>query len=313
MNREEAEPQTVTESGAARSGDLDLVFWPVGLGSLSFSDHLEIAGAGGFTSLAVTPTRAKRPMQQGRTAQDLLEQAQEKGLKLNPLDGIATWVTDWRGTKGDPGLLQMMTEVFDIGMTEALDIGAALNMTMAVAVPFFDEGSIPLDEVIESFGRFCDAAKPYGISIDLEPIPFWGLPDLPIAWEIVRAADRDNSGIVIDTWHIQKGSRDYARDIALLQPIPGKRLRHVQLADADLQSHADTLSGDVMFRKYPGEGELDITRMLSTIADKGCLESVGPEIVNAEQAAMSNAEIGERSGRTTRDAVRKAYAAIGRE
>lgn len=306
MGIEEATPRIVTDGG------LDLVFWPVGLGHLSFSDHLEIAQAGGFTSLAVTPTRAKRLMRQGQPAQDILEQAQARGLRLNPIDGIATWVTDWRGTKGDPNLLQMMTDVFDIEMTEALDIGAALNMNMAVAVPFFDEGSIPLGEVIESFGRFCDVAKPYGISIDLEPIPFWGLRDLPIAWEVVRAADRDNSGIVIDTWHIQKGSKDYERDIALLQAIPGKRLRHVQLADADLQSRADTLSGDVMFRKYPGEGELDITRMLSIIAGKGCLESVGPEIVNAEQAAMSNAGIGERSGLTTRDAVRRAYAALGR-
>jgi hypothetical protein len=47
--------------------------------------------------------------------------------------------------------------------------------------------------------------------------------------------------------------------------------------------------------------------MLGIIADKGCLRSVGPEIVNAEQDAMANAAVGERSGRTTRDAVRRAF------
>ena len=145
-----------------------------------------------------------------------------------------------------------------------------------------------------------------GINVDLEPIPFWGIRDLALAWDIVREAGRDNAGIMIDTWHIQKGSPDYARDIALLESIPGERLMNVQLADADLAPRADTLGGDVLFRRFPGEGELEITRMLGIISGKGCLKSVGPEIVSAEQDAMDNIAIGERSGRTTREAVRSA-------
>ena len=64
----------------------------------------------------------------------------------------------------------------------------------------------------------------------------------------------------------------------------------------------------MLFRRFPGEGELEMVRMLSIIAGKGKLRSVGPEIVNAEQDAMDNRAVGERSGRTTRDVVSQAIA-----
>lgn len=289
-----------TSRGHAPSHELDLVFWPVGHSALSLQEHLEIAKAGKFTSLAIAPNRAKTMMKQGLTAADLVEMAAEHGVRYTQLDGIATWVKDWRATKGDPDLNAWIEGLFDIDMVEALEIGAALGAQAAVAVPFFDEGSIPNDRLIQDFARFCDIAAGYGIEIHIEFIPFWGLRDLPAVWQIVSAADRENSGIMVDTWHLQKGSPDFRRDMDLLRAIPGKFLQHVQMADADLAAYADTLAGDVMFRKFPGEGELEIAEMLSIIMEKGHLRSLGPEVVNANLADMTTREIGERAGATTR-------------
>jgi len=294
-----------TGRGLAPSHELDLVFWPVGHSALSLQEHLEIAKAGKFTSLAIAPNRAKTMMKQGLTAADLVDMAAEHGVRYTQLDGITTWVKDWRATKGDPDLNAWIEGLFDIDMVEALEIGAALGAQAAVAVPFFDEGSIPNDRLIQDFARFCDIAAGYGIEIHIEFIPFWGLRDLPAVWQIVSAADRENSGIVVDTWHLQKGSRDFRRDMDLLRAIPGKFLQHVQMADADLAAYADTLAGDVMFRKFPGEGELEIAEMLSIIMEKGHLRSLGPEVVNANLADMTTREIGERAGATTRAMLRQ--------
>lgn len=280
--------------------NLDLVFWPVGHAALDLRDHLAIARAGGFDSLAIAPNRAKALMTQGLTAANLVEMAAEQGLRYTQLDGIATWVQHWRATKGDPELNAWIESLFDIDLIEALEIGAALGATAAVAVPFFDEGSIPHLQVIEDFGRFCDTAGQYGIEIHIEFIPFWGVPDLPGAAAIVAAADRANSGIVVDTWHLQKGSRNFPRDMELLRTVPGKWLKHVQLADADRAAHSETLAGDVMFRKFPGEGELELAEILAIIAAKGNLASIGPEVINAELADMPLAEIGELAGKSTR-------------
>lgn len=286
--------------------NIELVFWPVGLGDRSFSDQLEIARAGGFDSLAITPTRAKGLLATGMTPADIIQLAADYDIKIGPADGIATWVHDWKSTQGNPALREMMINVFDIDMQEALDISASLGMTSVIGVCFFDEGSIPETELVESFGRFCDLAMPYGIEIAVEPIPFWGIRDLSAAWHLVQSSGRANASIAFDTWHIEKGSKDFERDMALLATIPGDRLRHVQLADADRVAYADSLSEDVMFRKFPGEGELQMVRMLATIMKQGGLVSVGPEIVSAEQSAMVNRTIGERSGSGTRNVIERA-------
>lgn len=284
----------------------ELVYWPVGHSQLSLPEHLEIAQAGGFSSLAIAPTRAKALFRQGLTAGDLREMAEEKGIRYTHLDGIATWVTDWQATKGDPDLNAWIRALFDIDMREALEIGAALGAEAVVAVPFFDPGSIARDELIESFACFCDIAREFAIEVNVEAIPFWGLRDLSSAWDIVSAAGKDNSGIIVDTWHVQKGSSDYAHEVEVLRAIPGERLKHVQLADAELTPCAETLSADVMFRKFPGEGELDLVGMLSIIMAKGHLRSVGPEVVNRDLDAISTAEIGKVAGKCTRRVVDQA-------
>lgn len=290
--------------GADLNGrSVDLTYWPVGIGDRSYSDHLDVAESGNFQRLAIAPNRAKALLRSGVTASDIVEQALEKGVRLGPLDGVATWVTRWRNESGDPALREMLDAVFEIDLGEALDIAASLGIEAAVAVAYFDEGNVPQDEIVEGFARLCALAQGYGIRIDIEPIPFWGVPNLVAAADIVKAANCRNAGILIDTWHIQKGSKDFEADLALLEQIPGDWLKHVQLADADLASYADTLAGDVMFRKFPGEGELQITRMLALIAEKGEIESIGPEIVNAEHSRMSNGDIGRESGRSTRDAI----------
>ncbi|MCB2051160.1 MAG: sugar phosphate isomerase/epimerase [Novosphingobium sp.] len=284
----------------ARPAQPELVFWPVGHSDMSLKEHLEIARAGRFDSLAIAPNRAKTLLNSGMKPADLLELAGEYGVRFTQLDGIATWVTDWRATKGDADLNAWIAGMFDIDMIEAQEIGAALGANAAVAVPFFDEGSIPADEIIEKFGQFCDVSAQYGIEIHIEFIPFWGVRDLPAAWEIVSAANRSNSGIMVDTWHLQKGSPDVARDMALLHEIPGKWLKHIQLADADRAAYADTLAGDVMFRKFPGEGELPVAEILGILHAKGNLHSLGPEVVNNNLATMSTTDVGRRAGETTR-------------
>jgi hypothetical protein len=61
-----------------------------------------------------------------------------------------------------------------------------------------------------------------------------------------------------------------------------------------------------MFRKFAGEGEIDIDRVLGIIAIKGGLQSVGPEVVNSELASMPCETIGAVAGRTTRAAFMRA-------
>ena len=53
----------------------------------------------------------------------------------------------------------------------------------------------------ERFGRLCDLALDFGLTVDLE-FPSWSeTGDLPAAAAVVTAVDRSNAGILVDTLH----------------------------------------------------------------------------------------------------------------
>jgi len=55
------------------------------------------------------------------------------------------------------------------------------------------------DFIVERYADICDLAGPFGLTVDLEFPTFSRLTDLQEAADIVRAANRDNGGILIDT------------------------------------------------------------------------------------------------------------------
>ena len=56
----------------------------------------------------------------------------------------------------------------------------------------FPAGALSEDVLIQRFARFCDAAGERGMRVELEFVPFWGIPTLELAYRIVRTADRPN-------------------------------------------------------------------------------------------------------------------------
>jgi sugar phosphate isomerase/epimerase len=165
-----------------------------------------------------------------------------------------------------------------------LEICDQLQLRSILAVAGYDRGAFPLEILIEAFADLCDRAAQQEVWVDLEFMPFWGLPDLGTAWTIVQGAGRSNAGIMIDTWHFSKG----APDLELLRSLPAERFVNLQVADALQQQRGSTLVEDtVRYRMFPGEGELPLVEILSVLHAKGYLRSIGPKIFSDEADAMS--------------------------
>jgi sugar phosphate isomerase/epimerase len=286
--------------------ELDLALWPSPIMHLPLKQQLSAAAAGQFSSLAVAPTVIRKEIASGLRAADVVDMAEEYGVALRHLDGVSTWARLWHPTEGDAAMVEAMRPRFDISVEESLDLGKAVGAKSLVAVGAFAEGAMPTDEIIESFAALCDKAKAYDMEVDLEFISLWGIRELPAAWEIVKSVDRDNAHIMVETWHMMKGSRDYERDIALLEQIPGRYLRSVQVVDGREPPPGNTMHDEAMYRTFPGEGVMDIDRVLSIIMSKGGLECIGPEAYGHVLDGLSPAEFGRRSGETTRAAVASA-------
>lgn len=118
--------------------------------------------------------------------------------------------------------------------------------------------------LIDVYGETCDIAAPYGLSVDLEFPSFSRLRTLDETLDIVRAADRPNGGILVDTLYLHLSRVD----IGELAHVPSEFLHFLHISDC-LPGIADTSEGMIQLardaRLYPGEGWIDFTGIIERI------------------------------------------------
>jgi sugar phosphate isomerase/epimerase len=117
----------------------------------------------------------------------------------------------------------------------------------------------------------------------------------------VSDSDRGNGGLVFDTWHFFRGSRDFE----LLEQIPGDRIFVVQFADAAKEVQG-TLREDATRRLLPGDGCFDLPRVVRVLNAIGGLRAVGPEVISPTLAAMPAREAATLAASRVRDLVARA-------
>ena len=112
-----------------------------------------------------------------------------------------------------------------------------------------------------TFAAFCNAAAPFGLTGDLEFMPWSNAPDLASAIRIVGAAGRPNGGILLDPLHFFR-SDSRIEDIAR---VPPAWLNYWQMCDAPSE-HPGTTEGLLHAaraeRMLPGEGGLDLVALV---------------------------------------------------
>jgi sugar phosphate isomerase/epimerase len=119
---------------------------------------------------------------------------------------------------------------------------------------------------IECFAELCDLARPFGLTVDLEFVTFSDLKNLRDALELLRAARRENCGIMIDTLHF---SRSRVR-LDELDAVPREWFHFAHVCDAPEEIPA-TREGLIHTareaRLYAGEGAIDIAAVLNRIPE----------------------------------------------
>jgi sugar phosphate isomerase/epimerase len=99
-----------------------------------------------------------------------------------------------------------------------------------------------------------------------EFLPIFPLNSLPMAKEIVAAANRPNGGILIDNLHLSRSGGTPA-DVAALDL---SLMPYIQIADAPAgrpESFESLLDEAINGRLCPGEGGLPIAELLTVVPD----------------------------------------------
>lgn len=259
--------------------ELRKILWAGNVRAHPIPARLEAAAQFGYAAVALSPDDVQTALANGQTYKDLRKAAADTGVAMEHLDPIATWAPSWRPADDGWQAHDMITDFLALGVEDFFAMAEQLEARSLTALGSFEEGTIAVDRLTDAFGQLCDRAARQDMRVDLEFIPFWGIPDLDLAWRIVEGAGCDNGTIGFDFWHFSRGNPD--RD--LLNRIPGNRIGWVQVSDASLTPQVDSIVEDCLFyRVQPGQGEFDVTGLLCTLDGQDALRLAGPEIFSAE-------------------------------
>ena len=124
----------------------------------------------------------------------------------------------------------------------------------------------------EKFGQLCELAEKYGLTINLEFVTWAEVKDLKQAAELLRAVDRPNARILVDTLHWHR-SRVKMEDL-LACPKEWFDIIHVCDIDAYMpETNEELASTGRRERLYPGEGAAaqDIIDVVNAIQDSAII------------------------------------------
>lgn len=116
----------------------------------------------------------------------------------------------------------------------------------------------------DNYARLCDLAAPFGLTCDIEFIPWLQTRDLASASKLLRSAARKNCGLLVDTLHFARAGCQLDE----LAACPVEWFHYIQLCDAPAAAPA-TEDGLIYAareeRLFPGEGELDLLGILNNL------------------------------------------------
>ena len=173
---------------------------------------------------------------------------------------------------------------------EMLEYAKILNIDRIVVVPLVSEKkilrSIIKQSCVEVLTELSDLAKPYGVKLALEFIghPHATVNTLSFANEIVAEVDRENVGIVFDTYQY------YAMNSTLedLKNTDFSKVFLFHINDVEDYMPGIMLDED---RVYPGDGVIDLDSILTIIKEKGFSDHASIEVFRPEYYQLDAEEV----------------------
>ncbi len=163
------------------------------------------------------------------------------------------------------------------------EAGAALG---ARAVLVAGDDTYPV-RLATSYARLCEQMAPFGLTADLEFMPWTAVPDARSALALVKAAGSPaNAGILVDALHFGR-SHSTLDDI---RAIPRSLLHYAQICDGEAGthfSHEQLIHTARCERLLPGEGNIDLQGLFAALPPD---LPVSVEVVNLPREASIPAQ-----------------------
>jgi sugar phosphate isomerase/epimerase len=235
-----------------------------------FGERCAQAAKVGFVGLGLWHADIEHQLE-SRSLSDMRRLLDDNGIRLYELEFLADWFVDDEDRPAADRTRKMLFEA-------AAELDA--HHIKAGNIPGKPCEPGPLNEAYAEL--VADAATHCpGSKILYEFMPFdVNVNSVDKALQVIDGID--NTGVVIDTWHMGKlGIKpDDLRRFSIEQ------LGWIELSDGQYENMEDTLDEVINRRKLPGEGEFDIRGYVEVALDMGYSEPWGVEVLSEDLRAL---------------------------
>lgn len=250
----------------------------------SFKDRVAAAARAGFSGFGIWHADLEHTLRT-LSLRDMRKVLDDHGMVHIELE----FLMDWWFVDGERKI------ACDARKRLLLDAAEALG-ARHVKVGDFVNTPCPMPQLIDSFAALCAEAAGRGTRIQFELMPFANINTLAGALELVRGANANNGGIIIDLWHVVKLGIPYAE----VAQIPARFLGGIELNDGLLKSNLELHEETINHRQLCGEGEFDVQGFVSTMLAAGYAGPWGIEVLNAKIREWPLEQLTQRVAATTR-------------
>ena len=233
---------------------------------------------------STVPQAVRMAAELGYAYVGLRVQANGPGAPYQSLIGDAAVLRETQAVMRETGVGVYDLEIIRIGErfdvaehAKLMDMGQTLG-AKAVLVAADDTHE---SRLADHYAALCDAMRPFGLTADLEFMPWTAVKDAKSALRVIeRAGYPSNAGILVDALHFGRSTTSL-QDIAA---IPLALLHYAQMCDA--QAGLSFTSEELIHtarqeRLLPGEGNINIQGLFATLPQD---LPVSVEIVNLERS-----------------------------
>lgn len=191
----------------------------------------------------------------------------DNGIRHVELEFLVDWHLDGERLRGS-----------NLAYDRMLEIGAELGIEkIKIGGGVFEEGEPDFAAMRAALVGICERAAPLGIDVVIEFLPFASVSTIDRALALFEGLGTTNGGLLVDTWHIQRGGMT-AADI---RRIPKHFLRAVELDDAGPEILGGLFNDSTHYRRLCGEGTIDIASQIQAVIDVGYRGYYGVEVISA--------------------------------
>lgn len=228
-------------------------------------EKIRIAGVAGYESIELWNDDLTDWERRGGRLSELKRMLDDHNLAVPDVVHLSGWM-DAVEPDFETGLLDKARRLMEQGM--------AVGASRIIAGPA--RGRVDLLRAADRYCQLIELGREVGC---LPALEFLGFVDhvnnVDVLMEIVTLADHPDTTVVMDAFHIYRGG---GRDEDILK-VPGSQVAMFHIDDAPkTDRNRETLAdGD---RVYPGDGILNLPKMLEMLASQGFSGPVSLELFN---------------------------------